>query len=190
MEDLYAVLGVSKNASAEQIKKAFRKLALQYHPDKNPNNPAAEEKFKKINAAYSVLGDEMKRKQYDLYGTTERHSSAYGSSYGQNTQGANTNDFDDLWRWYTQQAQKANEQRRYYSNYSDENYQEQKFTKRDALRMILRNAISIFAIMIFGRFLLFIFPIGPIFVLMTLFRSGFGILRGIKLLFSAKSTKS
>ena len=52
-----------------EIKKAFRKLALKYHPDKNPGDKVAEENFKKLNAAYSVLGDEDKRRQYDMYGS-------------------------------------------------------------------------------------------------------------------------
>jgi len=64
--DYYHVLGVSKDASQDEIKKSFRKLAKQYHPDKNPNNAAAEAKFKQINEAYDVLGDESKRHQYDL----------------------------------------------------------------------------------------------------------------------------
>lgn len=61
----YAILGVPSNATQEEIKKAFRKLARQYHPDVNPNNKAAEEKFKHINEAYDVLYDEEKRKSYD-----------------------------------------------------------------------------------------------------------------------------
>ena len=69
MEDLYAVLGVDKNASADEIKKAYRSQAFKYHPDRNAGNAAAEEKFKQINSAYSVLGDEAKRRQYDLYGS-------------------------------------------------------------------------------------------------------------------------
>ena len=67
-EDYYKLLGVAKNASKEEIKKAFRKLAHQYHPDKNKDNPAAEEKFKKINEAYAVLSNDEKRKQYDMFG--------------------------------------------------------------------------------------------------------------------------
>lgn len=67
-EDYYKLLGVNKSASKDEIKKAFRKLALQYHPDQNKDNPAAEEKFKKINEAYAVLGNDEKRKQYDMYG--------------------------------------------------------------------------------------------------------------------------
>ena len=68
MEDLYAVLGVSKDASQDEIKSAYRKLAMKYHPDRNPGNKEAEEKFKNISAAYDVLGDETKRRSYDSYG--------------------------------------------------------------------------------------------------------------------------
>ncbi len=68
-EDYYKLLGVEKNASADDIKKAYRKLALKYHPDKNPNNKQAEEKFKKISEAYAVLSDPEKRKQYDSFGS-------------------------------------------------------------------------------------------------------------------------
>src|ERR687886_1843705 len=63
--DLYSVLGVSRKASADEIKKAYRKLARQYHPDRNPDNKQAEERFKEVSQAYDVLGDPDKRKQYD-----------------------------------------------------------------------------------------------------------------------------
>lgn len=67
-DDYYQILGVPRTASAEDIKKAFRKLARQYHPDVNPNNKGAEEKFKQLNTAFEVLGDEKKRKLYDEFG--------------------------------------------------------------------------------------------------------------------------
>jgi curved DNA-binding protein len=67
-KDYYKILGVSKSASPEQIKKAYRKLALQYHPDRNKGDKASEAKFKEISEAYAVLSDSEKRKQYDMFG--------------------------------------------------------------------------------------------------------------------------
>ncbi len=72
-KDYYKILGVSKDASQDEIKKAFRKLALKYHPDKNKGNKEAEERFKEINEAYAVLSDPEKRKQYDTFGGSEFH---------------------------------------------------------------------------------------------------------------------
>lgn len=72
-KDYYGVLGIEKNASADQIKKAYRKAALQYHPDKNPGDKKAEEKFKEITEAYAVLSDAEKRKQYDNFGEAGFH---------------------------------------------------------------------------------------------------------------------
>jgi len=76
-EDYYQVLGVDKKASADVIKKAYRKLALKWHPDKNPNNKAAEEKFKKISEAYAVLSDAKKREQYDKFGSADQFRQQY-----------------------------------------------------------------------------------------------------------------
>lgn len=77
-EDYYQVLGVDKKASADEIKKAYRKLAVKWHPDKNPNNKsAAEEKFKKISEAYAVLSDPKKREQYDTFGSADQFRQQY-----------------------------------------------------------------------------------------------------------------
>jgi len=67
-KDYYETLGCSKSSTADELKKAYRKLAIKYHPDKNPDNPEAEEKFKEISEAYEVLSDENKRTQYDQFG--------------------------------------------------------------------------------------------------------------------------
>uniref|UniRef100_A0A2K5C6D5 DnaJ homolog subfamily C member 5 n=1 Tax=Aotus nancymaae TaxID=37293 RepID=A0A2K5C6D5_AOTNA len=68
-ESLYHILGLAKNATSDDVKKSFRKLALKYHPDKNPDNPEAADKFKEINNAHAILTDATKRNVYDKYGS-------------------------------------------------------------------------------------------------------------------------
>lgn len=79
-KDFYEVLGVEKGANDAEIKKAFRKLALKYHPDKNAGNKEAEERFKEINEAYQVLSDPQKRAQYDQFGTADFNGGGAGFS--------------------------------------------------------------------------------------------------------------
>src|SRR5271155_3058815 len=67
-QDFYEMLGVARGASADDLKKAYRKLAMQHHPDKNPGDKKAEEKFKEISNAYDILSDEQKRAAYDRFG--------------------------------------------------------------------------------------------------------------------------
>ena len=76
--DYYEVLGVEKSASKEDLKKAYRKLAMQFHPDRNPDNKEAEEKFKEAAEAYEILSDDDKRANYDRFG----HAGIRGSSQG------------------------------------------------------------------------------------------------------------
>src|SRR5271169_4087580 len=80
--DYYEVLGAERGASEEEIKKAYRKLALKYHPDRNPNDKASEEKFKELSEAYEVLIDPQSRAAYDQYGHAAFGSRARGPSAG------------------------------------------------------------------------------------------------------------
>lgn len=90
MNSLYETLGVSKNASADEIKKAYRRLARQYHPDINKEK-GAEEKFKEINAAYEILSDEKKRAQYDQYGDSMFGGQSF-HDFSRNVGGVNLDD--------------------------------------------------------------------------------------------------
>ena len=89
-KDYYSILGVSKTASADEIKKQFRKLALKYHPDRNQGNKAAEAKFKELSEAYEVLSDTQKRSQYDNFGQYWQQSDTTGYT-NSNTSSSNYN---------------------------------------------------------------------------------------------------
>ncbi|MDA0268574.1 MAG: DnaJ domain-containing protein, partial [Cyanobacteria bacterium] len=93
-KDYYAVLGVSKSASADDIKHAFRKLARKYHPDVNPNDSAAEAKFKEVSEAYEVLSDTEKRQKYDQFGKYWQQASRGGGGAA-NPADFNGVDFND-----------------------------------------------------------------------------------------------
>ena len=78
-QDYYQVLGISKTATQDEIKAAYRKLALKYHPDRNPGNKESEEKFKEAAEAYEILSDEQKRQQYDQFGHEGPQMGGFGS---------------------------------------------------------------------------------------------------------------
>src|SRR5690348_3485644 len=81
-KDYYEVLGVNRDAGEDDIKKAYRKLAMKWHPDRNPDNPKAEEHFKEAKEAYEILSDPQKRAAYDQYGHAGVDPSAAGAGAG------------------------------------------------------------------------------------------------------------
>lgn len=92
-KDYYEILGVNKNATKEEIKKAYRQKAIKFHPDKNPDDPTAEEKFKEASEAYSVLSDDDKKSKYDTYGSVDGNPF---DGYGGFNDFRNGFNFDDL----------------------------------------------------------------------------------------------
>ena len=94
MKDFYDILGVAKGATGNDIKRAYRKIAMKYHPDRNPDNKEAEKKFKEAAEAYSVLSDVSKRQKYDQFG----HSAFNGMGGGQS--GFNSMNMDDIFNQF------------------------------------------------------------------------------------------
>ena len=193
MSNYYDILGVSKNATADEIKKAYRTLAFKYHPDRNQGNAAAEEKFKQISAAYDVLGDEAKRRQYDMGYSTDSYSSAGSQSqqqYQRQYQYTYQNPFGDenFWEWFNgaqfrsrnQQTQNTNH---YYNNYDYSNSSEQPESKRDHLSTFFLKLLQTFVGLTFLRYSWFIIPFGPIICIGVIINGVSGVIRSLKGLF-------
>ncbi len=205
MDDLYEILGVSRTATADEIKKAYRDAAFKYHPDRNPGDKTAEEKFKTISAAYSVLGDETKRAQYDRYGSAQEYAQQTRQG-GYNPYGTGS---DPFWDWfagasghaYSDEADNSSSQygnqysgsgpfswRRTYSS-SDENgsfwkNSRRSYTRRDAVSLLLRSIISFLAGILLFRYSFIILPFGPIFALYAIISGVTGTIRSIQYFFN------
>ena len=194
MSDYYEILGVPKTATADEIKKAYRTLAFKYHPDRNQGNAAAEEKFKQISAAYDVLGDETKRRNYDLGGYTDNNS--YSSSSAQNQyqyqrqyQYTYSNPFgdDNFWEWFNgagfrnryQQTQKSQ------NNYSQQYYSQddEPQTRSSYFSTFVLKVLQTIVGMMFFRFSWFIIPFGPIICIGVIVNGVSGIIKSLKGMF-------
>lgn len=208
--DLYQVLGVPKTATPDEIKKAYRKLAMKYHPDQNPGNKAAEERFKEISAAYAVLGDEQKKAEYDRYGSADAFGSAGKPGYSSNTasgSGTGTRTGDPFWDWFNQQttASSGGSSRNYTYQWSsggnpfesrqnDQQYKDSGFrrqrqthrvTRREAVSMLVRNAFTFaLGIIFIGPSMVF-FPIGPVLSISAMVSGISGAIRSVRYLINA-----
>lgn len=179
MDDLYAVLGVSKTATADEIKKAYRDAAFRYHPDRNGGEAAAEEKFKQVNAAYAVLGDAAKRREYDLYGSTgqqPRPNQQYGG------QGYGSDGYDAFWEMFGDGGRAYN-QRQY--TYTWSNQPKREPTRGEAFSSLLGGAVTCFLGLTFFRISLIFFPIGPILSLWAIVSGASKALGSVKYLFKS-----
>ena len=182
----YEILGVSKDASQDEIKKAYRTKAFKYHPDRNAGDKNAEDMFKKIGEAYSVLGDGARRAEYDRYGSGSSDYSRAGNTYSYGTQ---SGDYSDP---FAQWAHNSGSSSRYDTNYggwhfytmngsrswNNSGYTQANTSKFSALLSILLYLILAY----FGLHLLWFFPVG---ILMTIGGIS-GVARSFKSLFSRR----
>ena len=144
MENYYSILNVSNNADEDQIKQAYRALAMKYHPDKNPDNKIAEEKFKRISEAYSVLSDSQKRKEYDLSMSNPFSSSGRTYTYNQNTNPFGEDFFSYKWRQNRRDAQYENKR------------EKEKISRTEAFKILIRGIIMTIAGLLLFKSVIFL----------------------------------
>ena len=180
MSDYYEILGVSKNATTDEIKKAYRSLAFKYHPDRNPGDAVAEEKFKQISAAYDVLGDETKRKNYDLGGYSESsYTNAANQQYQRQYQYTYQNPFgdDNFWNWFGGANRQNETNKNYNQQYDTQDYK--KRTKSSYKSMLFSKSLQTLAALLMFRISFFI-PFGFFICLGVMINGISGIFEAIK----------
>ncbi len=183
MENYYDILGVQKNATTDEIKKAYRSLAFKYHPDRNPGDKAAEEQFKKITVAYDTLSDPAKKRDYDLGGAStysSQNTSGYGNgnySYRSSYTGNPFGEDNPFGQWYQNETRNSGENRNYTYYYESQTPNFSKdYYKRSFWRNLGKAVFSGFmGRIIIGTPLIYFFPIGPILALIC----GINVIRGI-----------
>lgn len=185
MSNYYETLGVSKNASADEIKSAYRKLAMKYHPDRNPGDKAAEEKFKEISVAYDILSDEKKRANYDYYGSSSSNQNYQNYQNYQNQ--SYTQEEDIFWQWmngaFNQNSKDSQDSKNTYRYYYYTNEKKPE-TKSESLGALLTSVLMlVFGIFLF-KFSLYFFPIGPIICLVLIIKGILGFLKSFSKLIS------
>ncbi len=165
MNDYYAILGVTRTATQDEIKKAYRELAFKYHPDRNSGNPGAEERFKKISEAYSVLGDPEKKSRYDLGGFTGQSTGPRGYEEYNPFEGTR-------WTYYGPFGGSGDWQKPDYEQY----------TKKQAFEMLLRSVLTLLAGTLLLRYSFFFGIFGLLICLSLIGRGFLNTVRAIKVL--------
>lgn len=186
MSNYYDILGVPKTATADEIKKAYRTLAFKYHPDRNPGNAEAEEKFKQITAAYDVLGDESKRRNYDLGGYSDNYSynTSQQSQQHRQYQYTYSNPFgdDNFWEWFDRKQSETSRQS-YDYDYSQREQPKQK--RRSFFSMFVLKALQTIVGITFFRYSWFIIPFGPIICFAVIANGIVGVVQALGGMFRA-----